>query len=56
MTEGEMALQFIEENGLAYKFIMWQELILEPQVVDKNVQIDATDTEVLDINWDDTND
>ena len=49
MTEGEMAMKFIEENGLTLKFIMWQELILEPQVFSGNVEIEAED-----INWDDT--
>lgn len=43
LTDGEMAIQFIEDNGLTYKFILWQELFLEPQVMNADVNVEAED-------------
>ena len=46
MTEYEMMKKFIEENtDITLKYLMWQELILEPQVVNSDVNIEAEDTE-----------
>ncbi len=46
MTEYEMMKEFIESNtDITLKFLMWQELILEPQVVNSDVNIEAEDTE-----------
>ena len=49
-TEGEMALQFIEENGHTLSFIMWQELILEPQVISGDVSVEAIDVDYITMN------
>lgn len=48
-TEGELALQFIDENGLAMKFLLWQEHFLEPQVFSGDVDVEAEDIEVIEI-------
>jgi len=57
MTECEMMTKFIEENtDIALKYLMWQELILEPQVVNSDVNIEAEDINIIDEDWDDTSD
>ena len=57
MTEYEMMKKFIEENtDITLKYLMWQELILEPQVVNSDVKIEAEDIELIDNDWDDTDD
>lgn len=43
MTEGELALKFIDENNLAMKFLLWQELFLDPQIVNPDVKVEAED-------------
>jgi hypothetical protein len=57
MTEYEMMKKFIEENtDITLKYLMWQELILEPQVVNSDVKIEAEDINIIDEDWDDTSD
>jgi|VirMetMinimDraft_7_1064189.scaffolds.fasta_scaffold211924_2 hypothetical protein len=57
MTDCEMMTKFIEENtDIALKYLMWQELILEPQVVNSDVNIEAEDINIIDEDWDDTSD
>ena len=52
-----MMKKFIEENtDITIKFLMWQELILEPQVVNSDVKIEAEDINIIDEDWDDTDD
>ena len=51
--EYQMMKQFIEENtDIALKFMMWQDLIMEPQVFTGNVDAEDQDCEVITVNLD----
>lgn len=49
MTDGELALKFIDENNLAGMFILWQEKFLDPQVFSGNVDVEAEDIIAIDV-------
>ena len=50
MTDCEMMTKFIEENAdIALKFIMWQDLILEPQVFEGEIEAEDIESEIITI-------
>ena len=56
-NECDLMKMFIDSNtDITLKYLMWQELILEPQVVNSDVKIEAEDIELIDNDWDDTDD
>lgn len=43
-TEEELQTKFINENmDILHKYLLWKETILEPQVVDSDVNVEAVD-------------
>ena len=50
MTDGELALKFIDENNLAGMFILWQEKFLDPQVFSGDVNVEAIDVDYITFN------
>jgi len=51
MTEVEMQTKFINENmDILHKYLLWKETILEPQVVDSDVKIEAEDVDYENLN------
>jgi len=51
MTEVEMQTKFINENmDILHKYLLWKETILEPQIVNSDVEIQANDVDYEDVN------
>jgi hypothetical protein len=47
MTENEMMEKFLNENtDILLKYMLWKEHIMEPQVLNPDVKIDAVDVDV----------
>ena len=51
--EYQMMKEFIESNtDITLKFLMWQDLIMEPQVFTGKVEAEDADCEIVTINLD----
>ena len=51
MTEEEMQTKFINENmDILHKYLIWKEAILPSQILDDSVEIEAEETEVVELN------
>jgi len=54
MTQCERYEKFLEENtDLMLKYMLWEDTILEPQIVTSEVAIEAEDVEFIDDDSDD---
>ena len=51
MTECEMMEKFLNENtDILLKYMMWKEYIMEPQVMNSNVDVEAEDVDFITLN------
>ena len=52
MTEQEMQTEFINTNmDVLQKYLIWREVILQPQILDAGVEMPAIDTDVVDLSF-----
>lgn len=57
LQEYELQTRFINENvDILQKYLIWKDFISDPQIVNEDVEIEADDVELLDVDWDGTDD
>ena len=57
LQEYELQTRFLNENlDILQKYLIWKDFISEPQIVNEDVEIKADDVELLDVDWDGTDD
>ncbi len=57
MTEIEKYRKFFEENtDILMKYMLWEDTILPPQILDEGVEREGDDVEFEDITFEDGND